>query len=644
MIQIDRAEKQLLWQAFNSNMCGIVGAVAAGPVDSQLVVMARNLLRHRGPDHSGLWTNEAKNVCFGHTRLSIIDLSADANQPLTLRDGRFAITYNGEIYNYRELRNRLERGGASFTSDSDTEVLLASYAAWGEDCLEHISGMFAFAIWDAEARHLFCARDRVGEKPFYYATIDGTFVFASELKAIISWPGFRRTVCKPALVDFLTLGFVADPKTIWANCHKLDAGCCLTVNCPPAEIPRIVSTRRYWEWRPRPDFGVDDWTPEIQETLKRCASGMAVSDVPIGTLLSGGVDSSSVSAALCRTGSKLQAFTIGFPHDDYDETQWAQLVANSYGFPLNNRIVTAQDIEPVSEKLVYHYDEPFGDYSYLPTYYLCRSAREQVTVALSGDGSDEIFAGYRKYQRLGSLDRIKYLRPSIGRQLLRPLLRGIASARGRRRTLHQYVAPDEDGLANMLTLGFLPDELRKHSRSSFLEVVNNYRPSDLIASLLNQAQLKYDNPVDLMRFLDIKLTLTGDILVKVDRASMAVALEVRPVFLHRDMLDLSMRIPARALAGPHYSKQALKTAMRNWLPDPLLNRKKMGFAMPLSSWIRERNGLPESPVSELVSEWIDPAAMRCLYETHLQGGEDCTARLHSLYFLNHWANKWKPSG
>jgi len=263
-------------------------------------------------------------------------LSPEAHQPFTLDGGRFAITFNGEIYNHRALRRELEERGRSFRTRCDTEVLLAAYAAWGEGCLDRIVGMFAFAIWDSSARRLFCARDRVGEKPFYYASIGETFVFASELKAIVDWPGFSRTVDKAALVDFLTLGFVPDPRSIWEGCHKLEPGCCLTVDLEPEAAPQVHPRRRYWQWHPRPAREVEDWGPEIREVLTTSAAEMAVADVPIGTFLSGGVDSSSLSAALSRSGHDLTAFTIGFPHDRYDERGWARMIAASAGVPVGS--------------------------------------------------------------------------------------------------------------------------------------------------------------------------------------------------------------------------------------------------------------------------------------------------------------------
>jgi asparagine synthase (glutamine-hydrolysing) len=335
--------------------------------------------------------------------LAIIDLDPSANQPFLSADGRYALTFNGEIYNYRQLRADLERQGVRFRTESDTEVLLESFRAWGESCVERLSGMFAFAIWDNDQRRLFCARDRAGEKPFYWALLGDSFIFASELKALLEWPGFERHLDPIALVDFLTFGFVPEPRTIWRAAHKLPPGQCMSVQSEPSAGPRVNGPRVYWDWRPTPDQGQRDWSEIIRDTLQKAAREMAVADVPLGTFLSGGVDSSSVTAALSRAGLDVAAFTIGFEDQAYDERAWAQRVASRYGVNWSSRVVDAEDVEPVWERLIHHYDEPFNDYSYFPTYYVCREARKQITVALSGDGSDEMFAGYSKYQRLARM-------------------------------------------------------------------------------------------------------------------------------------------------------------------------------------------------------------------------------------------------
>jgi asparagine synthase (glutamine-hydrolysing) len=605
----------------------------------------RDTLLHRGPDHGGIWCSADGQTSLGHRRLAIIDLDPSANQPFLSLDGRYALTFNGEIYNYRQLRTELEGLGARFRTESDTEVLLESFRAWGEACVERLSGMFAFAIWDHRERRLFCARDRAGEKPFYWALLGDSFIFASELKALLEWPGFERQLNPVALVDFLTFGFVPEPRTIWRDAHKLPPGHCLSVECEPSGAPRVKAPWVYWDWRPTPDRRQRDWSEIIRDTLQQAAREMAVADVPLGTFLSGGVDSSSVTAALSLAGLDVAAFTIGFEDQAYDERAWAERVAARYGVKWNSRVVDAEDVEPVWERLIHHYDEPFNDYSYFPTYYVCREARKQITVALSGDGSDEMFAGYSKYQRLARMGRVQQI-PGyrMGASVLRRTRRFWPAERQTRRMLGQYSAERSDMLTDMLVLGIEPERLAQISRGELARATHDYHPRDTVRALLAQLGGERVGLVDAMRYLDLKLTLAGDILVKVDRASMAVALEVRPVYLHRDLLELSARIPAARLATPSSGKQALKQAFEPWLPKDLIYRRKQGFHMPLGPWFRGALASATSAAEPALDAWIDPQFTRRLQAEHREGRENHTAVLHSLAFLQRWVRHWKPYG
>ncbi len=400
-------------------MCGIVGVLGREPVDEALVAEMRDRLIHRGPDAEGLWASPDGRVCLGFRRLAIIDPSPDANQPFLSGDGRLAIVLNGEIYNFRALRAELEKTGVSFRTRSDSEVLLEAYRAWGPRCLERLSGMFAFAIWDNERSRLFCARDRAGEKPFHYSSNHGSFAFASELKALLPWKELGREVDWTAVADYLTFGFIPDPKTIWTDVKKLPPGHWLAVDLEgEASIPEPVP---YWDFELEPDDSVADWGEEVRDTLERAAAEMTISDVPVGMFLSGGVDSSSVAAALARSGQPLTAYTIGFEESDFDESAWAAEVADAYRVPHVRRTVVRADVNSASrESILWHYDEPFNDQSYLPTYFVCREARRSITVALTGDGGDETFAGYRKYRQLAQ-------RAGVERGLSRPVTQFVAA-------------------------------------------------------------------------------------------------------------------------------------------------------------------------------------------------------------------------
>jgi asparagine synthase (glutamine-hydrolysing) len=624
-------------------MCGIVGALAPDPVDLDWVARMRDEVAHRGPDHAGIWRGEDGRICLGHRRLAIIDLDVEANQPFHSHDGRFVLTFNGEIYNYRSLRAELQRDGAVIRTKSDTEVLLEAFRRWGERSLERLSGMFAFAIWDRESRRLFCARDRAGEKPFYYAVSGGAFIFGSELKALTAWPRFERRLHHPGVIDFLTLGFVADPKTIWEGCYKLPAAHAMWVDWRPDGPPVVEAPRSYWDLTFDPDTTRADWSDQIRAALTGAAQEMAVSDVPLGTFLSGGVDSSAVTAALSRAGIPPRTFTIGFAEAGYDERPYARAVAQRYQTLHTERVVDAGDVGSVLQKLIWHYDEPFNDYSYLPTFYLCREARRQITVALSGDGGDELFAGYGKYQRLRIRQTAGRLLPAwAGRLTAAAADRVLAADSRARRTVAHYGRDARAALADMLMLGFTPSALRAAARGPLAEALRHYDPRDTVEHHLRQAPPERVGLVDAMRYLDLKLTLGGGILVKVDRASMAVALEVRPVLLHRDVMLLAGRIPAHRLAHFRSSKVALKDAMRPWLPSEILDRPKMGFAMPLGRWLTSPTDrlFGAAPPKARTTELLEPELMGRLQDRHARGVTDHTARIHSLVLLERWLNLW----
>jgi asparagine synthase (glutamine-hydrolysing) len=625
-------------------MCGIVGVLAAAPVDERLVEAMRDRLVHRGPDAAGLWRSDDGRTCLGHRRLAIIDLSPEANQPFVSADGRYVLTYNGEIYNFRELREELEELGATFRTSSDTEVLVQAFAAWGEGCLERLSGMFAFAVWDERERRLLCARDRAGEKPFHYALANGSFVFASELKSLLLHPGFRREIDYRALVDYFSFGFVPDPRTIWAGARKLEPGHVLWVDLTPAG-PRPGNPRQYWDLTFEPDASVEDWRPRVLETLERVAPEMATADVAVGAFLSGGVDSSAVTAALGRAEQRISTFTIGFEELEFDEREWARTVSGLYGTSHTERVVRPEDFGAVfPDTILTHYDEPFNDHSYVPTLFVCRAARESITVALSGDGGDELFCGYSRYGHLAARESLQPARPPQG-PLSKPassVRRLSAAARGRR--LGRWWRRDAtDLLVDLVTPCLDEPTLRSVARGELARVLDDYGPRDTVKSLVRKAPPAEVGLLNAMRYLDFKLTLGGGILVKIDRASMAVSLEVRPVFLHRDFLALAGRIPPELLASHGTPKRLLKSALEPWLPRGLLYREKTGFTMPLSPWLRNELQalLPsvrgrDGPLGELLSADFVERVTR----EHLAGNDDWVAVLHSLLFLDRWLERW----
>jgi asparagine synthase (glutamine-hydrolysing) len=589
-----------------------------------------------------MWQSKDGRVCLGSRRLAILDPGPAAHQPFVSSDDRRVITLNGEIYNFREQRKKLEAEGAVFRTGSDTEVLLEAFGRLGLGCLDRLSGMFAFAIWDSQRQSLFCARDRTGEKPFYYAQCDKAFLFASELKSIVAWPAFRKKLHGPALVDFLTFGFVTDPMTIWEGCRKLPPGNWIEVHFGPDGVPEMNGPHAWWDWSFRPDADVHEWGPELRDTLQRAAKEMTVADVPVGIFLSGGVDSSAVTAALSRAGHAVQSFTIGFHERVHDERSYARTVADMCRTSHTEKVVTADDIAPVMDQLVWHYDEPFNDYSYLPTFYLCRTARDHITVALSGDGGDEVFAGYRKYQRLGLRCQIApWMPPPI-----KTAFRGVAGMlpwwSDKRRTLMQHGLAPDAMVADMLNLGFPLSLLLQVARGPLAEALRTYRPIDTVRRHLTKTPIEEVGLVNAMRYLDLKLTLAGGILVKVDRASMAVSLEVRPVFLHRDLLELASRVPDQLLADRQHTKEVLKSAMRPWLPEEILYRRKMGFAMPLGKWLANdlENLSRGSDTRGALDDIVDPSLRERVCELHLEGRTNLASCVHSLLFLERWLERW----
>ena len=627
-------------------MCGIAGALSSRPIDTVVLDRMRDNLAHRGPDHSASWRSADGKVGLGHRRLAVIDPLPEANQPFASHDGRFLLVYNGEIYNYRELKRELEARGISFRTRSDCEVLLEAVRLWGEDALPRLSGMFAFAIWDQADRTLFCARDRTGEKPFYWATLANTFLFASEPKAFLPWPGFARRIHYPALLDFLAYGFVPDPKCIWEGCAKLPPGHCLTVRTGADGTPRLSESRAWWDWEFKPEPAERNWTARVLGTLTESAREMAVADVPLGIFLSGGVDSSSVVAAAARAGQRIKTFTIGFNDPVCDERRWAQAVADRYRTEHHERVVEPDDVDAALQRLMWHFDEPFGDHSFLPTYYLAVETRRHVTVALSGDGADEALAGYRRYSRtVRRLGVRRFLPDRLLARVARSADRHLSPSSRIRRLSAKYGYDAETMLADVFTMGLTTSVLKAHARGPLAAAVRDYDPREVVERLIRRAPPDRVGIVNTLRYIDLKHTLAGDILVKVDRACMAVALEVRPVYLHRDMLELAAAIPSALVAGRTHTKEALKVAVSDWLPAGNIRRTKQGLLAPLDRWLRESNGASWTrSAGSVLTELIDPSMLPgCAQNLGKSAGPGSRAA-DKLLLLDHWLARWAPEG
>jgi asparagine synthase (glutamine-hydrolysing) len=612
-------------------MCGIAGIFhpdVPKPVDPALA--------HRGPDGSGVWT--APGVGLGHRRLSIIDLEGGA-QPMHSEGGRLALTFNGEIYNFRKVRAELEAKGHAFRTDSDTEVILAAWAAWGPDCLARLNGMFAFALYDAAAESLFLARDRLGVKPLYLAPLaDGALVFASELKGLLAHPLLRREVSPQAVEDYLTLGYVPDDACIVESVTKLPAGHFLLVRRGRG-VPAPV---RWWD--------VDFSNPsaasaavleeELVERLREAVRSRMVADVPLGAFLSGGVDSSAVVAMMAETSrSAVETCSIGFTDSKHDESAWAKIVADRFATSHRTRIVDAADFSLI-DTLAATFDEPFADASALATYRVSELAREKVKVALSGDGADEAFAGYRRYRLFSAEEKVRGLLPGGARSLIRslgavyPKLDWAPQVFRAKTTLQALGQPS--GEAYALAVGVTPPLARSRLYTPELRrALQGHRGERRYVEAMAGAPA--GDALSRAQYADMKIWLPGDILTKVDRTSMAVSLEAREPLLDHRLVEFAAQVPARLRLKGRSGKYLMKKALGRYLPDEILHRRKMGFVTPISAWLRgplagEAAAIARSPALGALG-WFDEREIARLAADHRSGRADHGRLLWQLLML-----------
>ncbi len=622
-------------------MCGIAGIfhlATPKPVDPARIERMCAAMPHRGPDGQGMWT--APGVGLGHVRLSIIDL-AGSPQPMASSDGRAMLVFNGEIYNYRELREELRAGGAEFHTDGDSEVILAAWQRWGPDCLPRLHGMFAFAIYDLGQRSLFLARDRLGVKPLFYAPLsDGSLAFASELKALLAHPLLRRDIDPLAIEDYLAWGYVPDHRSILAGVHKLPAGHSLLLR-HDAPLP---APRQWWDvsFAERRSGRAADLEAELLHLLRQAVTSRMVSDVPLGAFLSGGVDSSSVVALMAEASANpVKTCSIGFDVKALDETSYADQVAKRFATDHRARQVSPDDFDHV-DTLAAMFDEPFADASALPTWRVCQLARETVTVALSGDGADEAFAGYRRHKFQHGEDRLRALLP----QALRgPVFGGLGAIYPKadwapqplraKATLLSLAASSETGYAR--AVGITPPELREQLYSpDFLRLRGDYRAEQPWEETMRAAPAR--SGLDRAQYADLKFWLPGDILTKVDRTSMAVSLEAREPLLDHRLIEFAASLPENLRLKRGEGKWLLKKTMRRYLPDDILFRQKQGFVTPIAQWLR---GPLAGTAREIATSaalartgWFDKGKLSALAEAHIAGKADHGRLLWQLLMLD----------
>jgi asparagine synthase (glutamine-hydrolysing) len=619
-------------------MCGIVGLFApsrALPVPREAVAAMNQAQFHRGPDEGG--QHHAPGLGLGHRRLSIIDL-ASGQQPLFNEDGSVVVVFNGEIYNHAELMPELVARGHTFRTRCDTEVIVHAWEEWGEACVERFRGMFAFVLYDARRDCLFGARDRLGIKPLYYAHLtDGTFAFASEMKSLLVLPGLGRTLDPLAIEDYFAYGYVPEPRSIYKEINKLEPG--FRFLHERGGAARLRSAR-YWDvsFQPLPAASEATLAEELVERLREAVRIRMVAEVPLGAFLSGGVDSSSVVALMAGLDPKpVETCAIAFADPRFDERSHARQVAERYHTNHHEEQVDADDYGLI-DQLAACYDEPFADSSALPTWRVCQLARRHVTVALSGDGGDENFAGYRRYRWHRTEERLRSVLPlglrravfgTLGR--LYPKLDRAPRWLRARSTFEALARDSLEGYFHGLSI--LHDGLRFPLYSDdFKSELKGYHALEVLRS--HAARCPTDDPVGRVQYLDMKTYLPGDILTKVDRASMAHALEVRVPILDHEFTGWASGLPANLKLRGQEGKYIFKKAMEELVPKDILYRRKMGFAVPVGNWFR--GPLKERLRAELLGSdfaalgLFDPAQVRRLVESHQSGERDHAAPLWSL--------------
>ena len=621
-------------------MCGIAGFVheqEAPSARERAAVLERmcRVIRHRGPDDQGTLITE--RAALGMRRLSIIDL-AGGHQPLANEDGTVSIVFNGEIYNYKELQRELAARGHRFQTNSDTETIVHAYEEYGPACVEHLRGMFAFAIWDERTHKLFLARDRAGKKPLYYAlTPRGTLVFGSELKSLLEHPEIERTINPEAVDAYLTFGYVPDPLCILRGVRKL----------PPAHHLTYAAGRlalmQYWDFpfaveAGAPERRAEDYLEELRALLDEAVRIRLIADVPLGAFLSGGVDSSAVVGLMARHSERpVKTFSIGFNEDSYDELKYARVAAKHFHTEHHEFVVTPDICQLVGE-LAWHFDEPFADPSALPTYMVSKLAREHVTVALSGDGGDELFAGYTRYlveQQRAPFERVPGV---VRRNLMRPLSRHLPHGAWGRNYLHNVSL---DAVERFLDSVSVFTKLTK--RALYTSAFRAQLKDDGLASARFRflaSRVKTGEPLDVLLYLDSKTYLPGDILTKVDRMSMAVSLEARAPLLDHKLIEFVARIPAALKLHNGETKHIFKRAIADFVPASILHRAKQGFGVPIQQWINERL---RTQMHDTLTDartrargYVEPHYVAQLLAEHERGRRDHAAPLWALYMLELW--------
>jgi asparagine synthase (glutamine-hydrolysing) len=656
-------------------MCGLIGfwqseAAPAGELSAVVTRMA-DTLAHRGPDDAGAWTDPAAGLALGFRRLAIVDLTPEGHQPMRSASGRFVLLFNGEIYNFQELRDNLERdhGVRGWHGHSDTEVMLAAFEQWGvEAALKRFVGMFAFVLWDTQLRTLHLARDRMGEKPLYYGWMDGVLLFGSELKALCAHPRFRAATDQDAVALYMRYTCVPAPYSIYFGVSKLLPGTLLSITAEEVRARVRPKPRPYWSLSQavtdalrNPFHGsFEEAAQELDSLLSRAVSGQMVADVPLGAFLSGGIDSSTVVALMqVQSAKPVKTFTIGFGEDAYNEAVYAKRVAQHLGTEHTELYVSPEQALAVVPNLPMLYDEPFGDSSQIPTFLVSQLARRHVTVSLSGDGGDELFGGYNRYFWGQAVRRSIGWTPPAMRRALAAGMTSISPAMW-------------DGMYDRVC-AFLPQRLRytaagdkmhklaglvsaEDDRTLYQRLISHW--PDGVAQRaagyrIPEGWIAYGTPSALrtlperMMYLDALGYLPDDILAKVDRAAMGVSLETRMPLLDHRVVEFVWRLPVHMKVRAGRGKKLLRRVLYRYVPRELMQRRKMGFSIPLDSWLR---GPLKDWAESLLDEarlkregFFDPAPIRRRWSEHLSGRRNWQHLLWDVLMFQAWVDRWHGS-
>jgi len=624
-------------------MCGIVGIVRndGKPIDEELLARMNDAIRHRGPDEDGFYVNGSTGLAM--RRLAIIDLKS-GQQPIHNRDRSAWIVFNGEIYNYLELREKLEKLGHTFYTNSDTEAIVHAYDQFGTDCPRHLRGMFAFAIWNERTQELFLARDRVGKKPLLYAEVNGQLIFGSEFSALLLHPDISREIEPEALDYYLSFMCIPAPLTVYKSIRKLEPGHWLRWR------NGNVERQRYWEpdFTKKIDISEEEAGERTIEILRDAVRVRLMSEVPLGAFLSGGIDSSAVVALMSQESSeRVKTFSIGFEEQDFSELHHARRVAEHVGADHHEFIVRPDAIE-VLPMLVEHYGEPYADSSALPTYYVARETRKHVTVALNGDGGDESFAGYERYIAMGLTEKYRRL-PSFLRESL--IRRGVnliptdPTKRSKIKSAQRLLAVVEQPKTSryMKWMSTFNDELKGPLYSDlFREQTMGANATGILDTWFKRAN--GIGMVDALLLTDQMTYLPNDLLVKVDIATMAVSLEARSPFLDHHVIEFAASLPQNLKLRRLTGKYLLKKVLRKLLPSENLTRRKMGFGVPIGHWFRGKMQpfLREVVLSDkaLRRGLFKPEAVKHLVDSHTRAERDYSHQLWTLLMLELWFNRF----